>query len=1025
MQPLRRRGVILAASLLASTSLVAGASSVGAETPDPVADRVGDLRLDAPLRGSLVVDGGLVGASGDVEVSIRLDEPAVAAGGDAATIAAEQAAVIGAVRAAGGRVDGTVDTVLNAVFATVDGDAVDAIVATGVVLSVHRVAHYELDLSETVPYIGADTVRATGNVGAGVTVAVLDSGVDYTHADLGGPGTIEAYEAAHGMDCSLNEGGTLDCYQANYADLDGLFPTPKVIGGFDFVGEAWPNGERTEDPDPIDYEGHGTHVADIIGGAEGLAPGASILGIKVCSAVSSSCNGVALLKGVEYAVENGADIINMSLGGDYGSAFDDDVSLAVDNATRAGVLTVASAGNGANKPYVTGTPASAPTALSVAQTAVPSAVLPFLTILDGATEVAKYEAIFQDWSLVPDGIVGGTLQYADGAGGNLEGCDPFAPGSLDGLVVVVDRGSCSFTQKIANIANAGGAVGIIGLVTPGDPFNGGFDGAACDPDDDGELDCDDIPGYMVSQADSAQLKGAVGLTLQIDPADGLPLVGTVVGSSSRGPGLSFDNLVKPEIAAPGASVSAEAGTGTGTTPFGGTSGAAPMVAGSAALVLADDPGLAPLDAKALLVNTGETGILTGPGAALAPISRIGGGEVRVDRAIATSALARDAETGAPALSFGFVDVDGHHWQRKMVEVTNTGSETVTYDLATSFRYADDEATGAVRVSPSRQRLRVRPGQTKSFRVVVEVDGSKLRPWTGGSGGSGADPAWLDLLEYDGYLTLDADGDADDIHLPWHILPRQASDPVVKQRRNKVIVKNEGVAAADVEVYNLIALSEDLPEGPRGGNAPTPDFRAAGVAFYDVSVEVCANEVLVAFAVNTWEPQTHSNAPALFEFDIDVDGDGEADYAVFNADLSLLLQGALTLEDGRNAVYAQDLETGEASVLFFTDHDTNSANTVLLVCGEQIGLDAGTLEQENVGVGFAVDIYYGGPGDSIEFTFGKGKTESPLLLDGEPVQFLDVAPGEKVKLGLTRDEHRSRAAMLLVRGGASVEAEFVW
>ena len=67
------------------------------------------------------------------------------------------------------------------------------------------------------------------------------------------------------------------------------------------------------------------------------------------------------------------DIVNMSLGSDYGESFDDDLSLAVDSASSLGMLTVAAAGNGGDKPYIAGTPASARTALSVAQTEVPSA----------------------------------------------------------------------------------------------------------------------------------------------------------------------------------------------------------------------------------------------------------------------------------------------------------------------------------------------------------------------------------------------------------------------------------------------------------------------------------------------------------------------------------------------------------------------------------------------------------------------------------------------------------------------------
>ena len=172
-----------------------------------------------------------------------------------------------------------------------------------------------------------------------------------------------------------------------------------IVGGFDFVGEVWPFGRLAPDPDPIDCGGkdvnpdieglidcdggHGTHVADIIGGQIGVAPGVEIQAVKVCSAVSTACSGVALLLGMDYALDpNGdgvttdhVDIINMSLGSDYGQAFDDDLSQAVENATEVGVLTVASAGNGSDKPYISGTPAATPSALSVAQTAVPSAEL--------------------------------------------------------------------------------------------------------------------------------------------------------------------------------------------------------------------------------------------------------------------------------------------------------------------------------------------------------------------------------------------------------------------------------------------------------------------------------------------------------------------------------------------------------------------------------------------------------------------------------------------------------------------------
>lgn len=992
-----KRLIVLLAAL--TTALAMTVPVVAAEH-DSVLEKAEDLKLSEPVTvdGSSAIDDALVGAEGPVQISIRMSEPSTARGGSAANIASQQGAVSDLIASRGGTVHGSVQKVLNAVFATIDASEVADIGALESVTTIREVRNYEVVLEETVPYIGGDTVHNAGVDGTGVTVAVLDSGIDYYHEALGGSGDPDDY---------ANDDPT---------SRDGTFPTAKVIEGADFVGDVWPEGDLAPDDDPLDSgpaAGHGTHVADIIAGELGVAPGASLVGVKVCSSVSPSCSGVALIQGMEFAVNQGVDIINMSLGALYGQAFDDDLSAAVDGATAAGVLTVASAGNSANKPYVTGSPAAAPTALSVAQTQVPSAVQPFLTVISPDETATDIEAVFQPWSVTPTEVLEGELQYGDGAGGNLLGCEPFPEGSLDGLIVLVDRGECNFTLKAKNIGEAGGIAAIIGLVAPGDPFQGG---------DGGDRPID-IPAYMISQADSNQLKAGIadgGLTMVIDPAEGVPLIGSVVGSSSRGPSMQFNSLIKPEIGAPGASVSAIAGSGTDTGPFGGTSGAAPMVSGSAALLLEAESGLAPAEVKARLVNTGETDIDTAPGAGLAPITRIGGGEVRVDRAFASSAAAWDADTSSPALSFGFADVTGTTTLTKTVHVENYGSENVSYTITPSFRFSDDE-TGAVSVSaPS--SVDVNAGSSASFDVEITIDGALLDDWTGNSGGNGASPAWLDDLEYDGYVLLDADGDANDIHLPWHVLPRKAADVEADRDTDRsgmnVTFTNDGVSDTTLEVYDLIATSDDLPEGDRGEQNPVPDIRAAGVAFYEVPAGFCASELLIGFAVNTWERQTHANAPAAFEFDIDIDNDGVADYAVFNLDLSLLFSGALTLGDGRNAVYAQNLETGATSVFFLTDHETNSANTVLFVCGEQIGLDTDSVKKKQAGVGLAIDIYFQGTvTDFVDFPLGAGAPQPPLRIGAQPVQFIPLASGDSVDTRLNAINAKKQGALVLVRGGA--------
>ncbi|MAT95725.1 MAG: peptidase S8 [Anaerolineaceae bacterium] len=966
---------VLIIILLMSLASLAQADAQPARPDRPLPASVTANQLDTPLSISnasalLKVDQSLQNTSGAAQVIVRFSEPPVAraaANGVQSRAAqanqrdriqAQQNAFIADAtsRDANARVLGNARMALNAVMMSVDAAVLTDLAANPDVVSINPVVDYQMDLSETVPYIGASAVQGMGYDGSGIRVAVLDSGIDYYHAAFGGSGDVNDYL---NDDPSIVEPGT--------------FPTAKVVGGYDFVGSNWVSGLPTEpDPDPLDDgpgAGHGTHVGHIIGGDGGVAPGADLYAVKVCSSISTSCSGVALIQGMEFAVDpNGdgdpsdhVDIINMSLGSDYGQPFDDDLAAAVENATAAGVLTVAAAGNGGNKPYIQGTPAGAPTALSVAQTQVPSAALQLITV-DGA----DYPAVFQPWSVAPASVVSGPVQYGDGAGGNLDGCAPFTAGSLTGLVVLVDRGACNFTLKIKNIGDAGGVVGIIGLIAPGAPFSGGDGGDAPIT----------IPGYMISQADSNAIKAAVGSTGTVDPANQLPLVGQMVGSSARGPQHESTTLLKPEIGAPGASVSAIAGTGTGTGPFGGTSGASPMVAGSAALLMQASPHLSPLEAKAVLMNNGETNIDTDPFTGLAPVARIGGGEVRIDRAINAPAAAWDNNGAAGALSFGFVDVARDTVVlNKTVRVRNYSNQDIDYNIVPTFRYQDDVDNGAVEVSTVPPTLRVPAGQDRTFHVRMTIHGDLLRGNYMNSGSMGADPSGLTLNEYDGYLILD-DG-SHPIHLPWHVLPRQASNLVGRSvltfnndGEDVVNLTNVGVGTAQNDAYSLLATSPNLPEGGFGAQSPTPDIRAVGINTFPVPAGFCSADAsfIWAFAINTWERQQHL-LPVSHQVWLDTNQDGVDDYVVLNRDLS----GLSTISDGRQVAWALDLVTGNATAFFFAEHSMNTGNTVLLVCAEQLGLTAADMLATNVNMYvIAQDFYYGGPGDLVD-----GLTVTPL------------------------------------------------
>ncbi len=109
---------------------------------------------------------------------------------------------------------------------------------------------------------------------------------------------------------------------------------------------------------------------------------------------------------------------------------------------------------------------------------------------------------------------------------------------------------------------------------------------------------------------------------------------------------------------------------------------------------------------------------------------------------------------------------------------------------------------------------------------------------------------------------------------------------------------------------------------------------------------------MSFAIHTWERQTHA-ANTLFEIDLDVDNDGVPDYAVYNDTL-------VFPTDLRNATFVLDLETDTESAFFLTTHYTNSGNTVLTFCGDQIGMDANDFLVTSMGAEvFAVDWYFTG------------------------------------------------------------------
>jgi subtilisin family serine protease len=180
------------------------------------------------------------------------------------------------------------------------------------------------DLAESVPLIGAPAAWAAGYDGAGVTIAVLDTGIDVNHPDLSGQ--------------------------------------------IDAVASFVPGEQIT------DINGHGTHVASTVVGTgaadsarRGVAPGADLIVGKVLGGVEGFGQDSWVIAGMQWAAQSGADVVNMSLGDEIPSDGSDPMSLALDAlSAQYGTLFVVAAGNAG--PETISTPGAAASALTVGAT---------------------------------------------------------------------------------------------------------------------------------------------------------------------------------------------------------------------------------------------------------------------------------------------------------------------------------------------------------------------------------------------------------------------------------------------------------------------------------------------------------------------------------------------------------------------------------------------------------------------------------------------------------------------------------
>ena len=401
-------------------------------------------------------------------------------------------------------------------------------------------------IENSVPYIGTEIPRMDGIDGTGIKIAVIDTGVDFNHPDLFGWG-----------------------------------PDGKVIGGYNFINE---------NQLPMDTNGHGTKVAGIIaadGNTLGVAHKAKILAYKV-SEDGEGVSSELIRKAIEKAIEDKADIINISLGvNKTNSKIDSAVNHAWDN----GIFVVTAAGNDGPELKTIGSPGRNFESITVGATYnnMTSSLIATLEIDENQYTVIPMVGSSKTQEPIIEKIVFGGF----GKNSDLENVD------VKNAILIVERGSniegelLFFSIKEMNAAKAGAKALIVYNNQPG-IFLGELIHEFSEPGYVPQIpvvSIDREEGLEIIKAIERESLGIMNLFYNPD---------FIAHFSSRGPVSPF--YIKPDIVAPGAYINTTQ-INSSYNFTSGTSFAAPHVSGAAALLLQKNPELQNYEIKSLLVTT--------------------------------------------------------------------------------------------------------------------------------------------------------------------------------------------------------------------------------------------------------------------------------------------------------------------------------------------------------------------------------------------------------------------------------------
>jgi len=522
----------------------------------------------------------------------------------------------------------TVSTVADALLVRApDRDPEDLAAAPGVA-RVYPVYYLRraVDRALAVHKITTAVERLGGDAGAGVKIAILDTGIDSEH------------RAFRDSALAMPEG-----YPRAGRESDLAYTTNKIL-----VARSYTALLGDSDLPARDADGHGTAAAMIAAGVahegllgpiSGVASKAWLGNYKIFAAQNELTRSDVILKALDDAVADGMDIVNLSLSAPVAPRPADDILVsAVERAAAAGVLVVTSAGNLGPDPATVGSPGQAAQAITVGASWNSRIFAGSLTPKGSP----PYVAIPVRYDLTEP--VTGALADVAAFDGAATACQPLPEGSLSGRVALLAYGGCRFEQKLLNAQRAGAAAAVIYADT-----------AAMEPAllAVGKAR---LPASIIRLAEGRELQNRLQSEPALEVTLKFALRGTTVSAdelayfSSRGPAPG--GAVKPDLVAAGlqllvATQSWEPRGGmysaSGYALAQGTSFAAPLVAGAAAVLKAARPGLTVEQYRSLLIHTASP--LTA-----APVQYTGAGALNLEAALratlAVSPVSVDFTTGS-------------------------------------------------------------------------------------------------------------------------------------------------------------------------------------------------------------------------------------------------------------------------------------------------------------------------------------------------------------------------------------------